>query len=372
MSKYAWSFRTCEGRWAGFGPYYAMFPVSFAKEVIREMCPEHGKILDPFCGRGTVPFVAQIAGKKATGIDINPVAWVFSTAKTTPEPYKNNLLNRLRNIQHSVTDTDRKAEHEFQKWAWAPNVLGFLNAARRILDWENNQIDRTLMGIIMVHVHAKLGDGLSNQMHKARALGPNYSVNWWKSRDMDPPNVNPVDYLEKRIEWRYQHGVIKNRRYSTIILDSAQNGLSRRKREKFDLLFTSPPYYNVTDYRQDSWIRLWLLGRGPSLPDWRCDLKIANKQKYIEMIESVFMKAHPLLKPHAVIWIRSDARKFTKEQTMFALQKQWPNRNLYIRESMPNGPTQTAHFGNTSRKPGEIDFVIPGHKKLPNDFKLCA
>ena len=76
---------TPAGRWAGLGPYYAMFPVDFAREVVDRFCPRGGKVLDPFCGRGTVPFIAQATNRKSIGIDSNPVAWVFSKAKTHPE-----------------------------------------------------------------------------------------------------------------------------------------------------------------------------------------------------------------------------------------------------------------------------------------------
>ncbi|OQY27559.1 MAG: hypothetical protein B6244_10290 [Candidatus Cloacimonetes bacterium 4572_55] len=41
---------------------------------------------------------------------------------------------------------------------------------------------------------------------------------------------------------------------------------SQEKGIRFSLLFTSPPYYSVTDYYADQWLRLWLLG-GPENPN---------------------------------------------------------------------------------------------------------
>ena len=79
MTKLAWPYSTAAGRWAGFGPYYAMFPVDFAKSVVEKMCPSGGAVLDPFCGRGTAPFVAQATGRFALGMDVNPAAWVFAS-----------------------------------------------------------------------------------------------------------------------------------------------------------------------------------------------------------------------------------------------------------------------------------------------------
>ena len=195
MTNAAWKFSNAAGRWAGFGPYYAMFPVNFARQVIEKMSPEKGSILDPFCGRGTTPFIAQASGRSALGIDKNPVAWVFSKVKTSPEPDKKKLFERLRVVQKAVSVEDKKSENEFQDWAWSANVLGFLNTSRRMLNWQEDITDRTLMGFILVHLHAKLGCGISNQMQQARALGPDYAVRWWKKRNMRPPILDPYDYF---------------------------------------------------------------------------------------------------------------------------------------------------------------------------------
>lgn len=374
MSRQEWKFSNAPGRWAGFGPYYAMFPVNFARDVVETMSPKGGRILDPFCGRGTAPFVAQATGRASLGIDINPVAWVFAKVKTSPEPDTKKLLKRLESLRHAVRSEDKKAEVEFQKWAWAEKVLGFLNCAQRELDWRENITDRTLMGFILVHLHDRASYGISNQMQKSRAMGPDYAVRWWKKREMSPPDIDPYEYFLKRIRWRYTHGVTDNRQATEIARGDAAQILSdyqasaetiSKKEKSFSLLFTSPPYFSVTDYRQDSWIRLWMLGEGPSLPDWKKDKTIVRQEFYHQMLYDVFFQASKLLKPSGVVWIRTDARAFTKNTTLQIIRTLWPRRKLFMRYDRPEKLTQTAHFGNTSTKPGEIDFLIPGRMPLP-------
>jgi len=366
----AWKYSTAAGRWAGFGPYYAMFPVKFAMEVVESMSPKGGYVLDPFCGRGTAPFVAQATDRAAVGVDINPAAWVFAKSKTAPEKDTRKLKRRLFDVVRAVRAKDKMAENEFQKWAWSADVLGFLNAARRILNWRENVTDRTLMAFVLSHVHAKLGDGLSNQMPKARALGPDYSVRWWQSRNMQPPLVQPGDYLRRRIDWRYLHGVVDNHPSAEIILGAAEEEICDCGSNKFDLLFTSPPYLGVTKYRHDSWIRLWLLKEGPALPDWKAD-PASGKEAYKKMLNSVFAAAARLLKSHGVVWVRTDARRTTQVTTENALHLHWPGRKLYVRSDSANYRTQTSHFGDYSKKPGEVDYLIPGRRKLPPGFVLC-
>lgn len=393
MSQQKWKYSNAQGRWAGFGPYYAMFPGNFARQVVETMSPEGGRILDPFCGRGTAPFMAQVTGRASLGIDINPVAWVFAKVKTAPEPNPEKLLKRLENLIAAVRPKDKKAEVEFQSWAWSEKVLGFLNSARRELDWRENITDRTLMGFILVHLHDRASCGISNQMQKSRAMGPDYAIRWWKKREMSPPAIDPYEYFLKRIRWRYTHGVIDNRQATEIargdaaqILSDYQAGTETMSKTKtcadmlkvskgpaleclnqgFSLLFTSPPYFGVTDYRQDSWIRLWMLGEGPSLPDWKKDKTAVRQELYRQMLEDVFLEASKLLKPYGVVWIRTDARAFTKNTTLQIIRTLWPRRKLFMRYDRPAKLTQTAHFGNISTKPGEIDFLIPGRRPLPD------
>ena len=52
-------------------------------------------LLDPFCGRGNGPFTATVLGRPALGIDVNPIAWLFATAKLQPAATAEEVTNRL-------------------------------------------------------------------------------------------------------------------------------------------------------------------------------------------------------------------------------------------------------------------------------------
>ena len=368
MANQNWKYSNAAGRWAGFGPYYTMFPTTFARLVVEKMSPKGGRVLDPFCGRGTAPFVAQATGRAALGIDINPVAWVFAKVKTSPEPCPEKLTDRLEDLIRAVRPNDKRALNEFQEWAWSGDVLGFLNAARRELDWRHNKTDRTLMGFILVNIHGRHHDGISNQMQKSRAMGPDYAIRWWKKREMSPPEVDPLEYFHRRISWRYRHGVIKRERVAEIVRGESFTYLSEYSYGKFDLLFTSPPYFDVTDYRQDSWIRLWSLGEGPALPDWKRDPRTTRKESYTKMLFDVFHSARRLLRPHSVVWVRTHAKDFTRNTTLETLRSVWKGRKLYMRYDCPTKKTQTSHFGNKHTSCGEIDFVMAGKYSLPSKF----
>lgn len=363
-----WPPSTPQGRWSTLGPYYAMFPVSFTKHVISHLCPEGGAVLDPFCGRGTVPFVAKATGRRSLGIDLNPVAYVYSSAKIKPAPDEKMLLKRIRRVAASVTDEDREPENEFQDWAWCPAVLGFLNAARRLLDWRNDRVDRTLAAILLVHLHGKLGNAVSNQMRQSKAMAAAYAVNWWKTRGMRPPKIDPVAYFGDKVRWRYGKGIVTGPP-SRVLLGDSRTGLAHWRGAPFSMLLTSPPYCGVTNYKVDNWIRLWLLG-GSAWPEWEKTQRYENRQAYTSLIHEVFTVARPHLTKDAVIYVRTDSRKFTKETTISALRDLWPDRSIFFRCDRPT-KSQTQLFGDRGEKPGEIDLlVLPSRMESPKGYEI--
>ena len=363
-----WPISTAEGRWKGFGPYYAMFPVSFAEEHIENYSNPGDIIIDPFCGRGTSNYVANLLGRHSIGCDVNPVAWVYSKAKTDPARQIGRLYNRVDEIWFSRKKNDRKPENEFQVCAWSPDVLAFLNSARRCLDWRNSKVDWTLAGIILVYLHGKLGGGLSNQMRQSKSMAPEYAVRWWKERGMSPPKIDAVDFIKRRIQWRYEKGSRINDSRSQIYLGEARAKLRRLKYVKASLLVTSPPYMGITNYQYDNWIRLWLLG-GPALPQGNQEQRYGSKDRYEKMISGVFAAAKSLMKEDACLVVRTDRRKFTLETTTYALHDLWPSHRLFGRTTSANKPTQTALFGDKTVKPGEVDLlVLPKYRRIPEGF----
>lgn len=363
-----------EKRWSGFGPYYAMFPVEFARQVVSTYCPPHGAVIDPFCGRGTVPFVALATGRAALGSDINPVAWVYAKTKTDPHPDPQAILRRARQIQGSITRADARPENDFQKLAWSKDVLAFLNAARRHLNWKQSRIDRTLMGILLVHLHDKLGSGFSNQMRQSKAMAPEYSVRWWREKQMFPPEIDMISALEQKLEWRYKKGIVAKAdgiSRPTILFGDSRIALRRSPTDfSADLILTSPPYYGVTNYRYDNWIRLWLLNEGPALPESDSWARHGNQEQYRDLLKQTFTVCKRKSRNEVAVYVRTDARKFTLETTVDVLKSVWPDKSLYFTFDGFKKATQTALFGDKGLKPGEVDLLLlPPHRQPPSTMQ---
>lgn len=347
-----------------------MFPVEFARYTVDVLCPKGASIIDPFCGRGTVPFVAQATGRHALGADVNPVAWLYSQAKLNPHHSSDDILDRVGHLLKLVESRHCQPENDFQELAWSSKVLGFLNVAREVLEWHQCGVDQTLMALILVHLHAKLGEGLSNQLRQSKAMSPEYSVRWWKTKGFSPPEMNIQTFFKKKIEWRYKNGIPRKTGTARVNLGDARTVFSEIDDFRASLVFTSPPYCGVTNYRYDNWIRLWMLGEG-SLPDCSQASRYTDRAKYRSLLDDTFSECARLSRKNALVYVRTDAREFTLEATVESIVKNWPKHQLYCKYDRADGPTQTALFGNSWTKAGEVDLIAakPG-AYVPDSFHL--
>jgi len=316
-------YETAASRWAGVGPYYAMFPVEFSNHVVKKYTLSGATILDPFAGRGTAIFSAAMNGRNGMGIELNPVGWVYSQAKLNTAT-KADVLERLGEITRlAERRTSRPRLPLFFSWCFSQPVRQFLLTARKHLNWRHCRVDCTLMALLLVNMHGKRESSLSNQMRQTKSMSPGYAVKWWKERNLRPPNVDPVEFMESRIKWRYAKGtpVTKNSFVylgdSTIRLRDVEERADQLSLPRASLLLTSPPYCGITNYHYDQWLRLWLLGGPPNALSisGRHRGKFTDQQKYKQLLFEVFSKSKPLLDQNATIYVRTDHRKLTLDMT---------------------------------------------------------
>lgn len=349
-----------------------MFPVGFARQAIDRLCPPQGGVIDPFCGRGTTSFVSQLSGRPSLASDVNPVAWIFAKVKTDPYPNKLELWNRVIELLDFVGNEDCKPENDFQKLAWCPEVLGFLNAARRSLNWRRNKLDRTLMALILIHLHGKLGEGLSNQMRQAKAMAPDYSVRWWNKRALEPPVIDVRRFFAKKLDWRYAKGIPRVRATAKVYLGDCRQTLPRVDHFEANLIITSPPYYDLTNYSYDNWIRLWMLG-GPALPSSSRQARYGNQEQYRSLINESLEECKNLSADNVTVLIRTSAQEYSSKIAEEAIQKTWPDHRLFRKFDKAPGPTQTALYGHKWIKRGEVDYLaLPSRKRTPAGFERVS
>jgi hypothetical protein len=227
-------------------------------------------------------------------------------------------------------------------------------------------VDWTLMALLLVNMHGKREASLSNQMRQTKSMSPDYAVNWWKERELRPPNVDPVDFMENRIEWRYAKGVPVTKDSfvylgdSTVRLRHVQQRANQLSLSPATLLLTSPPYCGITNYHYDQWLRLWLLGGPPNAlaVSGRHKGKFADQQKYKKLLFEVFNGAKPLLDKEAVVYVRTDYRDLTLKMTTEVLGEVFPKKRMFRYHRHIEKPTQTHLFRNKIEQSAEVDVVL--------------
>ena len=125
------------------------------------------------------------------------------------------------------------------------------------------------------------------------------------------------------------------------------------------LLFTSPPYWKLTNYHYDQWLRLWLLGGPPSAIRIKSDTqgKFEGQAKFKRLLLKVFRNASKILDPRAIIYVRTDYREFTLSTTLQTLRETFPAHKLLTKEQPYSGNTQTTLFAQHSGI-GEVDIIL--------------
>lgn len=360
---------TAFARWSSLGPYYAMFPVTFAREVIANHTRVGDAVVDPFAGRGTSLFCALQSGRQALGVEINPLGWIYGQTKIAPATSLS-VIRRIDEIEQASSHYQGQADRlpEFFRVCYCRKVRSFLIAARSLLKWRTRSVDRTLMAFLLVYLHGKLDDGknpsaFSNQMRQTKAMAPDYSVRWWRANGFDrPPNVDPAEFLKQRVLWRYAKGV-PTWDDGVLRLGDCRRVLPKRIESdagRYKLLLTSPPYRGVTSYYYDQWLRFWLLG-DPAHPtrkgaEWKG--KYEAKDGYERLIKGAFSAASRLLSPDATLYVRTDARPQTFEVTRAILQSLFPNKTMECKPAPYVRATQTHLFGDRDQKPGEVDIIL--------------
>jgi DNA modification methylase len=360
-------FDSATERWSGVGPYYAMFPVRFANEIVQRYTKQGDTVLDPFAGRGTSLFSAAAHGRTGIGVEINPVGWVYSRAKLNTA-CESAVIETIDELARHAFRFRRSAANlpPFFHRCFTPKVQEFLLSARHRLDWKGSIVDCTTMAILLVYLHGKRPASLSNQMRQTKALSPDYAIRWWQDRGLEPPQVDPVDFMVQRVRWRYAKGQPPTSS-SRVYFGDCIEQLPRIERwlrssdvPPAKLLFTSPPYFGLTHYHYDQWLRLWLLGGPPNAHKLGGKYKgrFENRNEYCELLLSAFSQSRRILDCGSVIYVRTAKQKFTYDTTLEVLRHAFPEKRLMLKSQPFRKPTQTQLFGDRTPKEGEIDVIL--------------
>lgn len=302
-------------------PYFAMFPETFVEKWVRKLVPRDAVVLDPFCGRGTAPFQALLMGRRAIGCDVNPVAYCITRAKTNA-PLASTVRRRLSALEKTYNPrlfTHEAAElPEYFSYAFDRRALAQLLFLRRELHWQTSNTDCMIAALVLGSLHGEADKSqayFSNQMPRTISPKPGYSVKFWKERNLTPPKREVFELLRTRIAFRYESEV-PERTAEVYCSDMRRLPELIDENTPIRYVITSPPYFDITNFEEDQWLRLWFLGNDPTPTYGKIsqDDRHSSPVRYWEMICDLWRTLGQILDSRAHVIMRIGAKNQTPRQ----------------------------------------------------------
>ena len=308
-------------------PYFAMFPESFAERWIGELTRRGDYVLDPFSGRGTTALSALLLERGAVATDVNDVAFCVTKAKTTA-PRAAVLRRRITQLESGFDARSwwHKAEQcpEFFHVAFARTTLQQLLYLREKLRWSDRDVDAMVASLVLGSLHGESNvspNYLSNQMPHTISTKPDYSVRFWKERGFTAPERDVFALLQNRVTFRYESPAPEGEAH---VFHSDMRELPRLAEElpgPLRCVITSPPYFDVTNFEEDQWLRLWFLGGPPRPTHGRVsrDDRHSFQDNYWGFIADMWRSLGQVLSRKAHVVIRIGSRRWPSDRLERAL-----------------------------------------------------
>ena len=349
-------------------PYFAVFPEEYVSRQILAFTRPLDLVLDPFCGRGTTILESLLQGRRAIGTDVNLVAACVSGAKARV-PGKDDVLQRLDELQADQKSKNIVApETDFFDLCFHPETLQEVVFLRENLNWKNDDVDRFIAAMALGALHGEAHRSpnyFSNRMPRTISTKPDYSVRWWRERDLVPARREVFTILRRLLHFRISS--VTPQGFARVALQDARKCSDEfpEFRGEVKLLVTSPPYLDTTDYSEDQWLRLRFLG-GPAAPTRKmnADDRLTDADTYWTFLREAWRGCEPLLHDSATIAVRIAGKNLTVDDLTDgltgSLKHSFPSVRLVSRPvttEIKNGQIGSFRPGSSLKK-HEHDFVF--------------
>lgn len=250
----------------GFHSYPARMHPSTARRLIEAFSAPGERVLDPFCGSGTVLVEAKLLKREAVGVDANPLAVKLARLKTRAwsEAERAHLVEAARRAA-ALSDERREAKTGASK-RYGPedmalfdaHVLFELDGLRMGIDREPDVEALRALSLVLSSILIKVSRRASDTSgHNApRRIAAGYPARLF---------VRKTEELTRRMA-EVEGALAKGKR--ATVLDGDARALDGVADSSIDLVVTSPPYPGVYDYLEHHEARLrWLRLRADRFND---------------------------------------------------------------------------------------------------------
>ena len=262
--------------------YPAKFHPPVARGLLEEFTKAGDRVLDPFCGSGTILVEAALAGRDAVGHDIDPLAVFVTGVKTRPlnhgalEETLWRILTATDKVERAAGEYERRKFQDLSNASYANQTQGLRIPAipnlehwfRRYVVVDLARLRRVIRAVEAPESHKAFFELCFASIIRASSNADPVPVSGlevtkhMRARDEKGRVINPFELFEIAA-WRaiddmatYAKAVDRKSR----IRVSQQDATSLRKPvDLYDAVITSPPYHGAVDYyRRHQLEMFWL------------------------------------------------------------------------------------------------------------------
>jgi len=247
----------------GFHTYPARLHPATAARLVGAFAPPGGRVLDPFCGSGTVLVESLALGRRPLGVDLNPLAVRLARAKTRPRgPDELARLVERAGECAAAADARRKAKAGASRRLPAedvalfePHVLLELDSLRAAVEGVRDDLTRLDLSLVLSAILVKLslrrGDTTGTVAPRRTAAGAAARL-----------------FAHKAEEWAWRLAEFAGLLPAppplpAFVAQDDATVLRALPSGRVDAVVTSPPYAATYDYVAHHALRLRWLGLDP-------------------------------------------------------------------------------------------------------------
>ena len=259
-------------------------------------------------------------------------------------------------------------EDEFFSLCFHEETLRQILFLRATLRWQESRTDGFIAALALGCLHGESHRTplcLSNRMPRTISTKPAYSVRWWRKNSCLPPRRDAFLILRAAAEYRYCSPLPAINGY-VVQGDVRQAGfLLSAFKKQVNLVITSPPYLDITDYHEDQWLRLWFLGGAPKPVLGQCrDDRHRIARTYWQFLSEAWQGIAPLLHESAQIIIRIGGTRLDADSLRAGLLASLHSTALSFRE---------LEYEQTEIRNGQKRSLIssPSKPAIEHDFRFA-
>jgi hypothetical protein len=248
----------------GFHTYPARMHPATAARLVGALSDPGSVVLDPFCGSGTVLVESMIAGRRAVGTDLNPLAVRLAALKTTPgdAAFRDALVAAARAVAAFADQRRQRRAGATRRYPpedvalFDPHVLLELDSLRAGIAQLVKDDDRTrgalelVLSAILVKVSRRTSD--TSSAVAARRIAAGFPARLFARK---------TEELARRLA-DFAALLPANSAPARVALDDAAR-LRSVAASTVDAVVTSPPYVATYDYLAHHGTRMRWLGLDP-------------------------------------------------------------------------------------------------------------